>query len=141
MRWMLLVGLVFGCAWTNNRAGQEWGDAIDKSVRRYSAAASQVQLGDARARVESILNPTQQGLAADESKPAESFVRDGVRTDVLYYRSRRQSDGLTTDDEFTPYVFENGKLVAIGWATLGGPKTQGQTTPETSVRIVNTVSH
>jgi hypothetical protein len=33
------------------------------------------------------------------------------------------SDGLTTDDEFTPYVFTDEVLTSIGWVALGGPKT------------------
>ena len=33
---------------------------------------------------------------------------------------------MTTDDEFTPYIFEDGKLIAIGWHILGGPKTKGR---------------
>jgi hypothetical protein len=30
-----------------------------------------------------------------------------------------------TDDEFTPYVFADNTLVAIGWTVLGGPITSG----------------
>jgi hypothetical protein len=53
-------------------------------------------------------------------------------------RSARQPDGLTTDDEFTPYIFNDGRLVGIGWQVLGGPKTQGQATSDTYIQNTNT---
>ncbi|MCH2386777.1 MAG: hypothetical protein MK240_01115 [Opitutales bacterium] len=34
-------------------------------------------------------------------------------------------DHLTTDDEFTPYIFTDSVLTGIGWAVLGGPKSRG----------------
>ena len=48
------------------------------------------------------------------------------------------ADGLTTDDEFTPYIFNNGKLVGIGWQVLGGPKSQGQATSDIYIQNRNT---
>ena len=52
-------------------------------------------------------------------------------------RSSQQPDGLTTDDEFTPYIFTNGILTGIGWTVLGGPKTQGQV-PQSPAHISHT---
>lgn len=106
------------------------GFAVDKSIDRYDAVANQVQLGDKKEEVLSILLPTQKDLPKSASKRPDQYVKDGVRVEIYYIRSARQADGLTTDDEFTPYIFNNGTLVGIGWAVLGGPKTQGQTTPE-----------
>jgi hypothetical protein len=99
---------------------------IDASIEKYSDQARVVQLGDPKEKVLSILVPTQEDLKPDERKSAESFLKNDVRTDIYFFRSRRQGDGLTTDDEFTPYVFTNGVLTAVGWTALGGPKTQGQ---------------
>jgi hypothetical protein len=46
--------------------------------------------------------------------------------------------GFVTDDEFTPYIFNDGKLVAVGWQTLGGIKSQGQArSNNTNTTIVN----
>ena len=78
------------------------------------------------------------------SRPSEAFIKDGKKVEILYYRSAWTSDGLMTDDEYTPtpYVFENGRLVAIGWTTLGGPKNVAQrdqrsiTTIRNSTRVV-----
>jgi len=38
-------------------------------------------------------------------------------------------DGMKTDDEFTPYLFIDGRLVGVGWAIVGGPRTKGQGPP------------
>lgn len=44
---------------------------------------------------------------------------NGVRYDVLYYRTHRvEGDGNTTRDECTPLVFEDGKLVGTGQLAL-----------------------
>ncbi len=43
--------------------------------------------------------------------------------------------GFVTDDEFTPYIFNDGKLVAVGWQTLGGIKSQGQAKDVTTVIV------
>jgi hypothetical protein len=99
---------------------------IDASIAKYSDQARAIQLGDAKEKVLSILLPSQEDLKPDERKFAESFLKNDVRTDIYFFRSHRQADGLTTDDEFTPYVFTNGALTAVGWTAIGGPKTQGQ---------------
>jgi hypothetical protein len=54
------------------------------------------------------------------------YKKEGILVDILYFRSGWNSDGLTTDDEFTPYIFNDGKLVAVGWQFIGGKKSQGQ---------------
>lgn len=101
---------------------------IDNAIRKYNAVASQVNLGDSKESVLSILNPSQERLSRGLRKNPERYLKDGVTVEVYFMRSRRQPDGLTTDDEFTPYVFNDGKLVGIGWQALGGAKTQGQGT-------------
>ena len=101
---------------------------IDDSIRKYNDAASQVELGDSKETVLSILNPSQDRLSRNFRKSPERYLKDGVTIEIYFMRSGRQPDGLTTDDEFTPYVFHDGKLVGIGWQALGGAKTQGQGT-------------
>jgi hypothetical protein len=99
---------------------------IDAAIAMYSDQTRVVQLGDAKEKVLGILLPSQEDLKPDERKSPESFLKNDVRTDIYFFRSRRQADGLTTDDEFVPYVFTNGVLTAVGWTAIGGPKTQGQ---------------
>lgn len=115
------------------------GVAAKRSITAYAEAAPAVRLGMSKAKVLEILAPSQEGLTARLSKQPDIYKKDGVIVEILYFRSGWQSDGLTTDDEFTPYVFNDGELVAIGWATLGGPKTRGQVVPEVNVNVQQTV--
>jgi len=96
------------------------------TVDNYVAAYSKVSLGMTIAEIDTILSSTQALLSSSEIKQPDKYRKNGKNVDIIYYRSGWNSDGLTTDDEFTPYVFNNGKLVAIGWQSLGGAKSQGQ---------------
>ena len=101
-------------------------DKIDSAISKYEAVADKVDLGDSKEKVLSILQPTQASLPKSTRKSPEKYIKDGVKVEIYYMRSARQPDGLTTDDEFVPYLFNNGKLVGIGWRVLGGPKTRGR---------------
>ena len=103
------------------------GLVIDKAIGQYNYAESRVELGDSKSQVLAILSPSQAALSSKSKKRSDKYMKDNVLVEIYYFRTGRQPDGLTTDDEFTPYVFNNGKLVAVGWASIGGPKTQGQT--------------
>lgn len=102
------------------------GGYLQQSISAYNAQASRVSLGQSEEQVLKILQPTQSRLAPRFSKPAEEYMHDGKRRKIYFFRSRSFPDGLVTDDEFTPYVFEDGELIAIGWTAIGGPKTQAQ---------------
>lgn len=100
---------------------------IQLTVDDYVAAAPKVSLGMTKAQVVETLQPTQARLRNTDIKQPDMYTKDGVLVEILYFRSGWQaSDGILTDDEFTPYLFKDGKLVAVGWITLGGPKTQAQ---------------
>ena len=94
---------------------------IHKTVAEYDQVKSQVKLGNTKEQVVSILEPTQIHLR-DKSwkKRADRFIHDNVLVEILYFRSGLQSDGLTTDDEFTPYIFYDGILKGIGWEMISG---------------------
>ncbi len=113
---------------------------VSDAILRYHAAAAEVQLGMERDAVLLMLEPTQATLPLSRRKPPEQFfeVVDGQQrlVEIYFYRSRTNGDGLMTDDEFMPYVFHDGKLAAIGWTAIGGPKTQAQPTPEQHIHIV-----
>lgn len=104
-----------------------------ETINRYTAVAASIKLGDSKESVLKKLNPTQEKLSARDVKLPESFKKDGKLVEIYFFRSGWQDDGLTTDDEFTPYIFEDGRLKAIGWTVLGGPKTQGQSRPEIDI--------
>lgn len=111
----------------------------EKTVDDYIAAAPRVSLGMSKAEVIKILNPSQRRLSSTQIKQPDMYKKDGVLVEILYFRSGWQSDGLTTDDEFTPYLFNDNKLVAKGWEILGGPKSQGQAAPKTNVNTTTIV--
>ncbi len=102
------------------------------SVSKYDSSANLVDLGDSKEDVLSVLLPTQVGLSKRYSKAPDKFLMDEKRVEIYFFRSSWNSDGLTTDDEFTPYIFIDDTLVAIGWSAIGGPKTQAQAVPSTS---------
>lgn len=99
---------------------------IERSISQFNSVASDVSLGDKKSKVLEILGPTQEDLSDHARKRKDYFMSGPDIIEIYYFRSSRQPDGLTTDDEFTPYMFKNDVLVSIGWAALGGPKTHGQ---------------
>ena len=123
MSCLLLMLMLMGCAPSRYQL----------TVDEYVAAAPKVSLGMSKEEVKEILKPSQQRLKNTEIKHSDIYDKEGVLVEILYFRSGWQHDGLTTDDEFTPYLFNDGELVAVGWAVLGGPKSQGQATSETNV--------
>jgi len=106
---------------------------VSSSIKKYYGVADQVQLGDSKKKVFGVLMPTQEKLPFDEMKPSDSYMEGNDFMEIHYFRSGRQPDNLTTDDEFTPYIFKNGVLIAIGWKTLGGPKSHGKVVPPASI--------
>ena len=99
---------------------------IDSAISKYRTEASKIKIGDSKEKALSILEPTQKQLSVNCSKSPEAYMDGEDLIEIYYFRSGRQPDGLTTDDEFTPYVFKNNILVGIGWSMLGGPKSHGQ---------------
>ena len=104
------------------------------TVDDYMKAAPSISLDMTKSEVIKILTPSQRRLKNTSIKQPDMYKKEGVLVEVLYFRSGWQSDGITTDDEFTPYVFNDGRLVAIGWAVLGGAKSQGQARSNTTIQ-------
>ena len=95
---------------------------VDKAIKEYYVVHDQIRVGDSKEKVLSLLEPGQSKLSARHKKPPMRFTRDGHLYDVYFVRSGSIPDRQTTDDELTPYVFEDGILIEIGWDFLGGPK-------------------
>lgn len=136
MKTVLYVGLV-----TAVMLATGCDKSVGIAINRYYAEAGRVQIGDSKERVLSVLGYTQDTLSPTQRKAPETYIKDGKTTEIYYFRTLAQGDSILTDDEFTPYVFEDGKLVAIGWAYMGGPKTQAMPTPETRVEIYGGYGH
>jgi len=108
------------------------GIVTDQKISEYHRIASTISVGDSQQDVLSKLSPIQQSIHSNYKRAADSFVlNDGSRAYIYYALSNRVSDGRQTDDEYTPYVFINGKLVSVGWRALGGPKTTATTSAGT----------
>ena len=110
-----VIALIFlvGCETTN-----------PTSQLKYSMdAGSYVSLGQSKTEVLNVLLPAQNQITSElPRRSPDQYMKDGKTVFIHYQRTGWVSDGRTTDDEFTPYVFENDKLIAIGWSHLGGPK-------------------
>jgi hypothetical protein len=99
---------------------------IEDAISRYNATASQVSLGDPKEKVLTTLGPVESGLRGSLRRPPEAITTDQGTVEIYYFRTGWTRDGKSTDDEFTPYLFRNGRLASIGWQALGGPKTVGE---------------
>jgi hypothetical protein len=107
---------------------------VEMAMSKYNSVKDQVSLGDTKNKVLGILNPTLSPLSSNMMKQPEKYIKDEVLVEIYFFRTGLQSDGLTTDDEFTPYIFNDGKLVGIGWTMIGGAKSQGQSSPRINVQ-------
>ena len=104
------------------------------TVDDYMVVYQSVELGMSKREVQEILAPSQSRLSSTYIKQSDKYMKDGVAVDILYFRSGWQSDGINTDDEYTPYLFNDDKLVAIGWHILGGARSLGQATDDVLYR-------
>lgn len=104
------------------------GSEIDRSAANYDEVKDQVSLGDSKQQVLALLEPGQANLDPRWQKVPDRYVDGNATVEVYYFRSSYQSDGLVTDDQYTPYIFRNGILVGIGWAMLRGPMAAQEAT-------------
>lgn len=110
-------------------------NGIQSAINNYEQVRGQIVLGQSKQEVLAVLQPTQSGIAPRFQKASEQYRKDGKHVEVYFVRSQSFNDGIVTDDEFTPYVFEDGVLTAIGWTAIGGPKTQAQTRDDDDIYI------
>ncbi len=93
-------------------------DRYARTVDDYALAAHGVDLGMTPAQVANILQPTQDRLEQHARRSPEQYISNGQELRIEYYRSGWQAEGRLTDDEYTPYLFKNGRLIAYGWQAL-----------------------
>lgn len=110
----------------------------EKKIYDYRNAASSIQLGQSQSAVLAKLEPIRRSTPSAYVREPDTFIGQNGKTVLVYYIvSDRISDGIQTDDEYTPYIFVDGRLVAIGWAALGGPKTAAQPRSAASAQASN----
>ncbi|GAC13341.1 hypothetical protein GLIP_0695 [Aliiglaciecola lipolytica E3] len=70
---------------------------------------TKIKLGDLKKTIVELMGPPD----ISEAKQV-----NGTQLQVMFYRTTwNQSDGITTQDECTPLLFENDKLIAWGEGT------------------------
>jgi hypothetical protein len=122
MRTILFIFILFGfvisgCTTIQNTATDtDRPLLIDETISEFHNVADQIELGDSKEKVLSILKPH---LIPRQMKRPDQYIKDDVRIEIYYFRTGQQPDGLTTDNEFTPYIFDNDQLIAIGWQYFG----------------------
>lgn len=121
-------------------AGCSMNSLYRRTIDDYMLAAPKVNLGMTKEEVIKILKPSQSRLKNIDIKHPDTYEKDGVLIEILYFRSGWQKDGIITDEEFTPYVFHDKKLVSIGWASLGGPKSHAQSQPKSDVNSTTVIN-
>ena len=66
-----------------------------------------------------ISDTQKESITIPQPYRSEEFQSDHKTYQVLYYFTTiKQADDVVTDDELTPLIFQNGKLVAKTWETL-----------------------
>ena len=110
---------------------------IDQSISDFRDVKEKVSLGDSKQKFLYTVYPSQLDLGSEYKKDPERYIKEGVKVEIYFMRSSRQPDDLTTDDEFTPYLFNDKILVGIGWTVLGGLSTQGQSSSDVYISNTN----
>lgn len=88
----------------------------------HNQLKGQINLGMSRGDFDVLMHPVQSATFDDWRRSDESFTRDSSVIDIVYIRTDWIRDDVETDDEYTPYVFRDGLLVAFGWRSIGGMK-------------------
>ena len=119
----LFAGLLGGCGGNEVQPAQ---DAADY----YQAHKNEVRLGMSEKQFAQFIAPAEAFYKPDYCYRApDRYTRNNQMIDVWYVISRIidvSGRSECYDDEYTPYIFVDGKLAAIGWEPLGGPKRTSQ---------------
>lgn len=97
----------------------------DTAIIEYNQNKHMINLGDSISKALPILENMQSSVPASWLRSPDQYIEGGKNYYIHYQRTGHTEDGIMTDDEFTPYIFADKKLVAIGWTVLGGPKSYG----------------
>ncbi len=114
---LLVLFLMTGCVDLENYVLNE---EIGTAIAKYHDVAPQVTVGTTKKEALAILSPTQSGLRPQLQKPPEQWRSATTHhlIELYYFRTNHVRDGRTTDEEFTPYLFIDETLEAIGWRAV-----------------------
>ena len=100
---------------------------IDNAASYHNKAAPYVKLGMSEGSFVELMEPALDGSTRGKNgRIPKRYSKGGDMYVVYFLRVTRVPDGLATDDEFQPYTFQNGRLIAIGWDYLGGTSYTSQ---------------
>ena len=100
--------------------------AVRDAISSFKKLSEKSSLGQSKDDVLNFLRSAKTGVS-EYDKPREAFKLNGKAIEIHYFRSAWIPDGKLTDDEFTPLTFVEDQLTAIGWQSLGGARTFGDT--------------
>lgn len=100
---------------------------VDKAIDYHAKAAPYVKMGMSEQSFLSLMEPAiAPTLKNKEERQPRRFSKGEKMYVVHFIRVARVPDEFYTDDEYRPYIFADGKLVAVGWRHLGGEKFTSQ---------------
>jgi len=91
--------------------------------RAYDDAVQNVYVGMDKRAFDFAMREVNEKTRRKHRRRSEAYQNNGMLYEVVYIRSSNVSDGANTDDEYTPYLFQDGTLIGYGWAAVGGKKT------------------
>lgn len=90
------------------------------ALNEYAKVQNQFVMGMSRNDFYTLAAPVIQNTTSDARRDSQFYVDEGRKFEIVYLRSGWISDGASTDDEYTPFIFVDDVPVAKGWKTLGG---------------------
>ena len=111
---ILLCGLLTGCS----------GLLLDNFRTTNRENLSRITIGMTREQVSQVMGIrsayTLDGTVNNPYRTA-AFTANNKQYDIVYYYTDlKRADGAITDDELTPIVFEDGKVIGWGQEMLSG---------------------
>lgn len=122
----IAVSLLCGCA-GSPVAAWNLAESLDKVRSENRRNILKLEVGMAKTQVLQIMGIEEKklwggvGFTQRISNPFKSEIlngKDGALEVLYYYTDLQKKDGAITDDELTPIVFENGKVVGWGRSFL-----------------------
>ena len=91
--------------------------------RAYDDAVQNVYVGMDKREFAIVMREVNDKTRRKHRRRPEAYQRNGMLYEVVYVRSSNVKDDANTDDEYTPYLFQDKTLIGYGWAAVGGKKT------------------
>lgn len=89
----------------------------------YDKASENVYIGMEKREFDVVMQPVYEATWSNQKRRSEAFQRNGALYEIVYVKSGFVQDDALTDDEYTPFLFQDGTLIGYGWNAVGGKKT------------------